>query len=1224
MAEAVALAPPRRPASDAAARIRAVLAWPHLPGVGLQVLLSLWLVRRLFTTAALPAGTDALGFIARARANAAGREALSLWSPESFGAVRQITLETPLGVLTKLTGDPVLTVKLFTLATLLGSALGAYLLAWRWFGSRPASAVAGVLYAGSQISLSQTASGHLNVMVAVALAPALLLTGTACLERFTPARALRLTLVLAALVLARPDMPLYLVPFLALYVPIWGLLGGRLGTTVRNTLKTAAVAGPALAALSLYAILPLAAGVRAAWLSSGGLFTREEFADRSLQAFPSLLGFGREIGYLAFTGQQTWYSHPWLPFAMYCGLAAAGVALAYAALRWLSGPRALFLAACALVGAFLAKGLNGPLGEPYAWMVQHVPVMGNIRDPNRWLIVATLAYAVLTALALARLAPASERWVAKLRPSAARPAAVGVTAVALALLLLPQAPTLVSGLRTWSPTRGQQELLSTVARDPGQFAVATVPFGQTRRFVAQGGYRGWEHDLGAESALFTGHPALGDGGWNRSASDEVAYLSTLVRRADPAFARVLGALGVKYVLEFAYAPTAPHLVNRADPHYQQHALAAMPGLDLVRANGAGRVWKVRDYAPAVSVRPNRAVVLGGRAGLAALASLPGISVRDWAAEDAASLVRRGGVQALTEGVRSADLVVLAGERPDDIAMFATPALATLAGATSDPGSARATQTVAADASTRLGSLSDDRVPDAKVASAGETVRFNVAGSARPVELWARVRYLPGAGRLRFLLDGRHAGDVVPVALVPAGFTWVHLRTETLAPGRHRFALAVGDSRFGRAFDLEEGRIVDASALAYSRAAVGAALAAARPRTASAFELDDASKWSANAKLLRPTTPVGSKPASFWSSVQPSHVQVAAAEDSAATLALRPDRRYHSLVQHRFARPQDWRDRFCVYVRFRGSADGRRYRLNVDADRLHRYSISLPFRDDHSGWHERALMLPTDSQVLGHVVALRIAADDQQRPATLAVGGLTLSPAVRDVELTLPAAGRDDRPMAMKVSTAALRAGRRVSRAAERMPPGRAAMPARTERVDAARYRFSVDGTRAGTLVVAQALDTHWRATVGRRHAVPTSAWAGLQGYDLRRGEHAGTVEFAPARLGIVACALSLAALAVILLTLGTLILRREASGRHEPPAGTEGPLPGATAGRERPWIALWELALLLLALAVVLVAVHRQSFADGLAVAFTAVMTGAVMLVFADAWRRRRCGAPPR
>ena len=87
----------------------------------MQVLFSLWLVRRLLTTAALPAGTDVLGFIARARANAAGRQAMSLWSPESFGAVRQITLETPLGVFTKLTGDPVLTVKLFMLATLLGS-----------------------------------------------------------------------------------------------------------------------------------------------------------------------------------------------------------------------------------------------------------------------------------------------------------------------------------------------------------------------------------------------------------------------------------------------------------------------------------------------------------------------------------------------------------------------------------------------------------------------------------------------------------------------------------------------------------------------------------------------------------------------------------------------------------------------------------------------------------------------------------------------------------------------------------------------------------------------------------------------------------------------------------------------------------------------------------------------------------------------------------------------
>ena len=37
---------------------------------------------------------------------------------------------------------------------------------------------------------------------------------------------------------------------------------------------------------------------------------------------------GREIGYLAFTGKQTWQSHPWLPTWAYLSLSALIPALA--------------------------------------------------------------------------------------------------------------------------------------------------------------------------------------------------------------------------------------------------------------------------------------------------------------------------------------------------------------------------------------------------------------------------------------------------------------------------------------------------------------------------------------------------------------------------------------------------------------------------------------------------------------------------------------------------------------------------------------------------------------------------------------------------------------------------------------------------------------------------------------------------------------------------------
>ena len=65
----------------------------HAGGVGLMLLLALWLMRRFLFTSAFPAGTDMLGFISRAKENSSWGDIFSLWSPSSFGAPRQFTLD---------------------------------------------------------------------------------------------------------------------------------------------------------------------------------------------------------------------------------------------------------------------------------------------------------------------------------------------------------------------------------------------------------------------------------------------------------------------------------------------------------------------------------------------------------------------------------------------------------------------------------------------------------------------------------------------------------------------------------------------------------------------------------------------------------------------------------------------------------------------------------------------------------------------------------------------------------------------------------------------------------------------------------------------------------------------------------------------------------------------------------------------------------------------------
>ena len=457
----------------------------HAAGMSVVALVALWLMRAFIFSSRLPAGTDMLGFITRARENTVGGRMFSLWAPSVFGAPRQFTFDNILGALTILTHDPVVTVKLVAVLALFSSGALTYLLAFRWSGSRRAAVFAGILYMTSQASLSRWASGQINVEIATAAAPLLIYLWVRCIDRHDTSTTIAFAIAVTAVMLVRLDMILYLVPFLVLYPLI------RVATTrdrrlaMRGMSRSLLVLIPAVISLNSLQWFPWVMGIRAPWVSGGDLFTLDNITDRSLAAYPSLLGMGREIGYPGFTGQQTWFSHPYVPTWTYFAAATLLVALAYGALLKWRDTHSLFLASSAILATFLAKGVRAPLGGPYAWAVQHIPVFSNMRNPNRWLIIQSLAYAVLGAVSL----DAAYRWLRRRAPRASTFRVgmwMGVRAVCFtAVLLLPVAPTLLSGFRTWMPSSEQIALMDRVGRDQHSFLVATVPYDQSARFLEQ-------------------------------------------------------------------------------------------------------------------------------------------------------------------------------------------------------------------------------------------------------------------------------------------------------------------------------------------------------------------------------------------------------------------------------------------------------------------------------------------------------------------------------------------------------------------------------------------------------------------------------------------------------------------------------------------------------------------------------------------------------------------
>ena len=57
-------------------------------------------------------------------------------------------------------------------------------------------------------------------------------------------------------------------------------------------------------------LVPTLTGYKAQYETLNQIFSSAQLSTRSLDLYPSLLGFGREIGYFGFTGTETWYYYP--------------------------------------------------------------------------------------------------------------------------------------------------------------------------------------------------------------------------------------------------------------------------------------------------------------------------------------------------------------------------------------------------------------------------------------------------------------------------------------------------------------------------------------------------------------------------------------------------------------------------------------------------------------------------------------------------------------------------------------------------------------------------------------------------------------------------------------------------------------------------------------------------------------------------------------------------
>jgi hypothetical protein len=1124
-----------------AAPIRRMWLDDHWAPMSLFVVASLWMMRNVLFSHGLPAGTDMFDLIARVHQNAHWDTLASPWSPSGLGLPRQMSMDNILGLLALTFGGAVGTVKIVMFILLFGAGAGAYWLSWKWYHARLAATVAGVIYMLSQAILGRMASGWLHYEALMALAPMLIYLWVTVVDRFSWRHSLLLALTLSALVLLRVDMVLWLLPYLGIYVVVAALMKG-FAPIARNFLRVVAVVVPAMLLLTSYLTVPLATGVKAPWLSVGQVFLgiRLNLLDRSLTAYQSLLGLGRDMGYLPFSGQEWWSFHPDLPLLAYYAAASVVVGCAYWALTLRRDRHTVLLLVSAVVGPFLGKGIRGPVGGPYWWAVERVPGFGNLRGPNRWLMMVALAYAVLAGLTVqAGISWAREKIQAHKRSP--RWAYAGAAAL-MAVILLPTAPTIASGFLAWRPTTSQVRLMRPIAQDHSTFLVASVPYDQPQMFVSDGSYSGWEHDLGVESALWTDHPTLSNNTWSQPESNFVDYTQSLLQTKDPAFTQLLGSIGVKYLLKFNYPPTAAWL-STGDPgtrYYQQQAVKTMSGLHPVATTAGGSLFALPAASPMASFRSNIAVVLGGSSGLADFASLPGINVSDWATFTAGDLLTGpgGSESRLLHYMRIASLIVVTDDTIQDLSVLASRPIARVPGVRSAVGTDQAAGLLLTDESVRRGALTDKSLPPAPLTASSETT-FRVSRPER-LEVWARVLFSQSPGQVSFTVDGREVKSIVPLTPGQGDFRWVRVASSDFAPGSHQVGLEGSLSQLGGTFEVNETRVISPASRKEKAVALSDALDGQRDKVAYSLNLATAPYSLSRPAPLRDPGAIGEQAdPEFWDTQSAVGTDLSVVRDSSGSfqrLELSGTRQYYTVVHHDFPRRQSWEQGNTLLVRYRGVGSGSRYDFIVDFSRDHEQFRSIPLVDSSPGWQTAAIRIDGPGG-WNHVVGLRISSPSKSAPGQIdlrppswlfpgtvsaqrrLVAGVSQDarligwPSTDEVKTTMTRAPGAGSILRTSLPTALTNETIRLTLVPRDPPVVSPAIPVPLTSSGIARSSFAFDAPTFGVLVFNQSTDPNWTLTTKGRVLTPVVPVAGLtNGYFLPAGRHSGNIGFAGRRI----------------------------------------------------------------------------------------------------------------
>ncbi len=778
--------------------------------------------RNFLFTGGWPAGGDALGVVSRAYLFGHDLRWLFVWRPHSFGFTEIIHgYDFFLMVLYWIFGNAVSTAKVFLFLTFAVSGFSSYILAYWYTKNSTASLAAGLVYMLNQWLFSQYTEAHGDILFSYALAPLVFLSIFRAFETKKPKSILIAGVALAILVSAfHPECAVIYGASFPIFALIYVLMPPNSTSRLQQLKNLFKIGLPLLAVcliLASFLVIPFAFNVRPRYYTPSYKYYLEETYGgvyRNLtDAFT--LSAVEVWGYVNVVDVINGVALPDLPAKLF-SIVLFSLACCTVLIR--RDKYSIFFFASALFSMFVAKGPYPPFGSVYLWAWLNVPYFAVFRAANRWIMMTCLSFAFLTAslvnILLRYIREKKYRVIGDafskidIKATSTKSAAVRLAGgfftrfhmiLYYASILLIAMIFLNGFLSTWfffekglqvymlpesyvnpyswlGSVNGDYKIMS-INRDPSRW-MNRYSSGYDFAFSAMLTDVGWAHDIGYDSSFLTDKPSMQDGGWDANVRDFMNYLRFRLvgQHKTRDFLKLTGLFNYKYLVLPAYLDP-----DARDFFLNQNGAKG----NLVYDENGSMILKNPYYVPRFFAMNSKTAVLGGFISYPSLCKLDAFTLND----TNLLFLNKLDSDPLDELRGNATTLAFVNTNLIDLTMLRLKGKATMINM-ADYGVYSFNSSkywIQSSSWQDVGALVYGGKTISTAGNVSVEVPFEVSADGA-YDLWARVGFVSGRGKLEISVDGNFAGEVKPESDYWNGLFWVNIQTVDLKKGNHKLTL----------------------------------------------------------------------------------------------------------------------------------------------------------------------------------------------------------------------------------------------------------------------------------------------------------------------------------------------------------------------------------------------------------------------------------------------------